>query len=381
MSLFQKATKTQAKARISMQGPSGSGKTLTGLYTARALVGPDGRIAVIDTENGSARKYADIVDFDVLELEPPYHPDRFIAAINAAAEEGYDVVFVDSLSHAWKGEGGMLQLVDKIAKRKKSGNSYAAWGDADPVWQNFVEGIVRCPIHLIGAMRAKTEYVLEKNSRGKMAPRKVGMEAVQRDGFEFEFDVIVEMDLDHNAIISKTRCMDLDGEVFSRPNDEIGNALREWLSDGAPVDEDADPKPQPEIPSDKVGSNGNSGSGRQAKPKKRPATEKQVGYLKGLVSSKDIGFNPETGESDPELAEVNEAKLLEIIDGDLTADKASNLIERLKALPDNGIEIDPDDKPSDPDPKPEGGGDDDPFDDGIRDDAETETAESGADDA
>ena len=128
--VFKKATKEQAKLRMGIIGPAGSGKTYTALLTARNLV-PDGKIAVLDTERGSASKYADIFEFDVCELES-FHPENYIKTIQAAEEAGYDVLIIDSLSHAWTGKDGALELVDKAAARER-GNSFAAWRHVTPL--------------------------------------------------------------------------------------------------------------------------------------------------------------------------------------------------------------------------------------------------------
>ena len=168
---------------------------------------PNAKIALVDTEHGSASKYADLFDFDVLELQPPYHPDRFGEAIRDAAQAGYTVIILDSLTHAWSGTGGMLDLVDQIGKRI-GGNSFAAWKDATPIQNRLIESIVGAPIHVIATMRSKQDYAQEKDDRGKTVVRKVGMAAQQREGFEYEFDVVIDLDIDHNGIITKAvrRC-------------------------------------------------------------------------------------------------------------------------------------------------------------------------------
>lgn len=129
---FQKATKKQAKGRMAIDGPSGSGKTFTALRVAKALA-PTGKIAVIDTERGSASKYADLFSFDVCEIADDFHPNHYIKALKEAEEAGYEVVVIDSLSHAWEGAGGVLELTDKAAARSKAGNSYTAWRETTPI--------------------------------------------------------------------------------------------------------------------------------------------------------------------------------------------------------------------------------------------------------
>ena len=230
--MFTKAVKTQAKLRLAIAGPSGAGKTYTALKIASHLT--EQRIALVDTEHGSASKYADDFDFDVLELDPPFHPDRFLSAIREAAKAGYGVIILDSLSHAWNGTGGLLDIVDEIAKRMRTANTFAAWKDAAPLQNKFIDGLIGADIHVIATMRSKQDYIQDTDANGKTRIRKVGMAPVQRDGFEYEFDVFLEMDIENNALVTKTRCSALTGKVFSKPGEEIAATLRTWLH-GAPI--------------------------------------------------------------------------------------------------------------------------------------------------
>lgn len=231
---FVKASRKQSKLRLALIGPSGSGKTMSALLIAKNI---GKRVAVIDSECGSASKYAgDAADFDTLELES-FEPRTYVEAIRAAESEGYDVIIIDSLSHAWAGKGGALEMKDAAAKRSKSGNTFDAWREVTPHHNALVDALIGCKAHLIVTMRAKTEYVLEENDRGKKVPRKVGMAPIQRDGLEYEFDVVAELDHDHNFMVSKTRCPKLDGQVITRPGKQVADILTTWLSDGAPVQE------------------------------------------------------------------------------------------------------------------------------------------------
>lgn len=229
---FQKAVKHEAKLRLAIAGPSGSGKTYTALAIATALA-QGGKIAMVDTEHGSASKYADLFDFDVLEMSAPFHPKRFVEAIADAGRDGYSVIILDSLTHAWSGPGGLLEIVDGIAARMKTSNTFAAWKDATPIQNAMIEAIVSAPLHLIATMRSKQEYVLAQDDRGKMTPRKVGMAPQQRDGFEYEFDVFIDMDIDNTGIVQKTRCPALTGGVFKKPGANVADILLAWLR-GAP---------------------------------------------------------------------------------------------------------------------------------------------------
>jgi hypothetical protein len=191
---FQKATKKQAKGRIALIGPSGSGKTWTALEWATAMLRickPGQRIRVIDTERGSASKYSNEFDFDAPDEDlPDFSPKTFREAIAAAVADGQcGVVIVDSLSHAWSGRGGALEMVDKAQSRRRPGNSFTAWREVTPEHNELVDTLIQCPAHLIVTMRAKSEYVLQEDERGKKVPKKIGMAPIQRDGLEFEFDL------------------------------------------------------------------------------------------------------------------------------------------------------------------------------------------------
>src|SRR5882724_927780 len=230
---FRKAVKFGAKLRLAVCGPSGSGKTYTLLKLATELGGP---IAVVDTERGSARKYADLFEFDVLELDS-YDPRELVDMIDAAAERGYQVLCIDSLSHFWMGKDGELDLVDRIARRAQSSNSFAAWKQVTPLHNELVDRIIGAPMHVLVSLRAKTEWVLERDEKnGKTAPRKVGLAPVMRDGIEYEFDVCGEMDQENTLVITKSRCPKLTGGVFGNPGREVADILKEWFN-GSPAPE------------------------------------------------------------------------------------------------------------------------------------------------
>jgi AAA domain len=236
---FTKAVKHESKIRMSIAGPSGSGKTWTSLVLATALA--DGQpIAVIDTERGSASKYSDLFSFDVMELDT-FHPDKFVEGIHDAEKAGYAVLIIDSLSHAWNGTGGLLEIVEAISKRSKSGNSFTAWGEATPIQNRLIDAITRAKLHIICTMRSKQEYVLESNN-GKMTPRKVGMAPVQRADLEYEFDIFGEMDHENSLIIQKSRCPALSGAVIPKPDSKVADVLKIWLS-GAPAPVVESPSP------------------------------------------------------------------------------------------------------------------------------------------
>lgn len=229
---FKKAVKQESRLRLAITGPSGSGKTFTALKVASALT--DQPIAVLDTEHGSASKYADLFEFDVMELDPPFHPDRYIGAIAEAQAAGYGVIIIDSLSHAWTGTGGLLDIVDDIAARLKSKNSFAAWKEGTPIHNKLIDSIIYSDIHVIATMRSKQDYQVDRDDDGKTKVTKLGLAPIQRDGFEYEFDVVLDMDFSHTGVITKTRCIPLTDAVIKKPGDDLAITLREWLN-GAPV--------------------------------------------------------------------------------------------------------------------------------------------------
>jgi hypothetical protein len=225
---FTRATKKQARARIAFEGPSGSGKTYTSLITAKVL---GERVALIDTEHRSASLYADEFTFDTLQLDK-YDPQMLVDALAVAAGEGYDVVIIDSLSHFWMGTDGMLEQVDKATKRAGRADSFGSgWKDMAPVERRMVEAILAYPGHVIVTMRQKTEWVIEDKG-GKKVPRKIGMKAVQRDGIEYEFTIVGDLDHENELVISKSRCKKLAGAVIRRPDEEFGRTILGWLNDG-----------------------------------------------------------------------------------------------------------------------------------------------------
>lgn len=232
MSLFQQARKSQAKLRLGLVGPAGSGKTMTALRIANGIAGGK-KIAVIDTEHGSASLYAGAsIDFDVCNLES-FEVEKYIDALKAAEEAGYHVVIIDSLSHAWSGKGGILEFVDSAGKRNAGGN-FSAWRDATPRHNRLVEAILASKCHIIVTLRSKTEYVVE-NVGGRTTVRKVGLQPIQREGMEYEFTVCGDVSADHDLMITKTRATFLKDAVIREAGEELGKQLAKWLEDGEVV--------------------------------------------------------------------------------------------------------------------------------------------------
>lgn len=226
--MFKPATKAQAKLRLALIGPAGAGKTYTALAIASTL---GKRVAVLDTERGSASKYADLFTFDTVTPET-FAPHVYQDVIKAAEAAGYDVLIIDSLSHAWSGKGGALEMVDDASKRQRSGNTFSAWRDVTPAHNGMVDSIVSARLHIIATMRSKMEYVQEKDANGKTVVRKVGLQPVQRDGLEYEFDVVADLTTDNDMIIGKTRCSALKDRIFHQAGADVAAILNEWLSSG-----------------------------------------------------------------------------------------------------------------------------------------------------
>jgi hypothetical protein len=226
---FKRAVKYDAKGRICFTGPAGSGKSLTMLKAARKLAGPEGKIACIDTEHGSLSKYADMESFDVIELDS-YSPENFLAALTAAEEGGYDVFCCDSLSHFWMGKDGALEYVDNARKRSSSRDDMAGWKEFRPHERAMVDRMIASPCHVIVTMRTKTAYEEQVNERtGKKQRVKIGLAPVQREGMDYEFDLVGALSEDNELIIDKSRCSAYTGKVISKPSEKDFEPFAAWL--------------------------------------------------------------------------------------------------------------------------------------------------------
>lgn len=246
---FKKAVRTAKRAKIALDGPSGSGKTATALRLTRGLAGPDGKVAVIDTERGSASLYAGRFggEWDVDDELPDFSPKALMDRIRAAEVAGYAALVVDSFSHFWMGTGGELEMVDAVKKRSKSGDGFGAWREVTPVHNELIQCILTSKLHIVCCMRTKTEWVVEQNERGKNAPRRIGTTPVQRDGTEYEFDVWGSMD-GAVMVVTKTRLEIAPlGLIVKEPGEEFGGKIAAWLKDAAPAPE-RPPSPPAEAP-------------------------------------------------------------------------------------------------------------------------------------
>jgi hypothetical protein len=258
--IFQKAIKRQIKLRLALLGPAGSGKTYSALEIAKHL---GGKTALMDSEHASARKYADKFDFDVVE-PTSFSPDKYIEIIQMAEQAGYDNLIIDSLSHAWAGKDGILEFVDEEKRKSRSGNAFTeGWGKATPKHNALIEAMLSCKMHLIVTMRTKMEYVIEEDpNTHKKTPRKIGLQPIQRDGLEYEFDVVGDLNQDNDFHITKTRCDQLNGKVITKPGKQLAEILKAWLADGVTPPPTPAPMAAP-APAEQPG-NGN-GNGKAAK--------------------------------------------------------------------------------------------------------------------
>jgi hypothetical protein len=222
MKQFVKAARNSCKIKMALQGPSGSGKTYSALLVAFGLTKDWSKIAVIDSENGSAHLYSELGDYSVLGLNAPFTPESYIEAVDLAVNSGFKCLIIDSLSAEWSGQGGILDIHSNIP-----GNSFSAWAKVTPRHNAFLQKILQADIHVIGTMRSKTDYIMsEKN--GKQIPEKVGLKAVQREDSEYEFTLVFELSQRHQAAVSKDRT----GLFINKPelhlSEEVGNAIAEW---------------------------------------------------------------------------------------------------------------------------------------------------------
>lgn len=216
----------KAKIKMALQGPSGSGKTYSALLLAFGLTNDWKSIAVIDTENHSADLYAHLGPYNVLDLSPPFSPERYIEAIKACEKQGIKVLIIDSISHEWDGVGGILDIHGNMM-----GNSFTNWAKVTPRHNAFVQTILQSNIHTICTIRSKQDYVLsEKN--GKMVPEKIGLKGVTREGLDYEFTIVLEIDIKHNATASKDRTQMFVDKPEFKISESIGKRILTWCESG-----------------------------------------------------------------------------------------------------------------------------------------------------
>lgn len=225
MTMFKPACKKQQKLRLLLEGASGSGKTYSALLIAKAM---GKKIAVIDTEKGSASLYDKIVPFDTCEIAPPFTPEKYIAAIKEAENNNYDVLIIDSITHEWSGKGGCLDLQSSL------GGRYQDWAKVTPRHNAFIDAILQSNLHIIATARTKTDYEMTDNN-GKKKVEKVGLKTEQRDGLDFEFTLVFRINENHVASATKDRTSLFNGKE-AVIDESFGDILLDWLNDGAKVE-------------------------------------------------------------------------------------------------------------------------------------------------
>jgi hypothetical protein len=221
---LQTAQRKRAKIKLGLQGPSGSGKTYSSLLTAYGLTGDYSKIAVIDTENHSASLYAHLGAFNVLDLSGPFTPEKYIQAIEVCEESGMEVIIIDSVTHEWE---NLLEYHSSL-----QGNSFTNWSKITPRHNAFVQRILQSPCHIISTIRTKQDYVLNERN-GKMAPEKVGLKSVQREGLEYEFTLMFDLDMKNNALASKDRTNLFSGKPEMKLSFETGKQILDWCQRGS----------------------------------------------------------------------------------------------------------------------------------------------------
>lgn len=228
---LQQASRKNAKIKMAIQGPSGSGKTYSALSLAYGLCGDWTKIAVIDTENHSSELYAHLGNYQVLHVEAPFSPERYIEAIQVCEKANIEVIIIDSISHEWEGIGGILATHSTM-----TGNSYTNWSKLTPRHNAFVQHMLQSPLHIIGTIRAKQEYILsEKN--GKQVPEKVGMKGVTREGMDYEFTLVFNLDMRNQATATKDRTSVFAGKPEFRITAETGRRVLAWCNEGEKTDQ------------------------------------------------------------------------------------------------------------------------------------------------
>lgn len=218
---IRKAERRNAKIKLALQGPSGSGKTYSALQIAKGLTDLK-QVVVIDTENYSADLYDHVGDFNVIDIVKPFSPEKYIQAIEDSVKAGMKVIIIDSLSHEWEGEGGILDIHGQLA-----GNSFTNWAKVTPRHNALIQAILNADAHVIATFRTKQDYVLtDKN--GKMVPEKVGLKSVTRDGMDYEFTIVFDLDVAHNCIASKDRTGLFVADLPFRASEFTGKRILNW---------------------------------------------------------------------------------------------------------------------------------------------------------
>lgn len=221
---LRKSERKKAKIKMALQGSSGSGKTYSSLLLAQGLTNGDfSKIAIIDSENGSADLYAHLGQYNVLSLKPPFTPENYIKAIEVCEKAGIEVIIVDSISQSWE------ELLDYHSSL--AGNSFTNWAKVTPRQNAFIDKILQADAHIIATMRTKQDYVLNQKD-GKFIPEKVGLKAIQRNDLDYEFTLVFDIDIKHFAVSSKDRTGLFMGKPEFIINSETGKKILDWCNSG-----------------------------------------------------------------------------------------------------------------------------------------------------
>ena len=223
---LRKATRKAVKLKLNLSAPSGAGKTYSALRMAKGIAGDWSKVGVIDTENGSASLYSHLGDFNTIELRPPFTPEKYIEAMDVCVEAGMEVIIIDSTSHEWV---TLIEENQRLADSKFRGNSWSAWSQTTPRHDKFVNAVLHLPVHVITCTRSKTETVMGEDKKVK----KVGMKDQQRDGWEYELTISLELDRDtHLAYPSKDRTNLFEGKQPFLITEETGKLIADWCNSG-----------------------------------------------------------------------------------------------------------------------------------------------------
>ena len=219
---LKKSQRSKVKIKMALQGPSGSGKTMSALLIAQGLTNGDlSKVGIIDSESGSSNLYSHLGNYNVLKLDNPHSPERYIEAIDVCVKAGMEVIILDSISHCWD------YLLDYHSSLQ--GNSFTNWAKIKPLEKTFVDKILQSSVHIICTMRVKQDYVLSERN-GKMVPEKVGLKAIQRDEISYEFTIVFDIDSKHFAVSSKDRTLLFEGKPQFIINSNTGKKILDWCN-------------------------------------------------------------------------------------------------------------------------------------------------------
>ena len=217
---------------MALLGPSGSGKSMSALLAAYGLTNNWCKVAVIDTENHSAELYSHLGHYNVVNIAAPYTPEKYIDAIKLCEQSQMEVIILDSISHEWEGSGGILDIHSNM-----TGNSFTNWGKITPRHNAFIQAMLQSHCHIIGTIRSKQDYVLnEKN--GKMIPEKVGLKGVTREGMDYEFTLVFDLDIKNNVTTSKDRTGLFTGKPEFKISPDTGRLIAEWCNSGEDIQQE-----------------------------------------------------------------------------------------------------------------------------------------------